>query len=167
MIDIIEFVSLFGQTGTMVPPVPIPDAGMNFLEALRNRVKSVCPELGEGVYLASADPGAEVPFVIINKLWEDTIETSIPGEDYKEVRLQFTLFSYSDTEAESLGKKVFKGLKPHPTRPALSFDDGYEMGRHPGRLTGPTDAMDDPMGDQKVWRVMFDFTWDIGMNEDD
>jgi hypothetical protein len=139
----------------------------NFLEALRNRVKHVCPELGEGVYLSSSDPEASHPFLIISKLWEDIFETSIPGEDYKEVRLQFTLFSLTDTEAETLGKKVYKGLKPHPTRPHLDFTDGYEMSRHPGRFSGPMDTLDDPMGDQRVWRTMFDFTWDIGMNEDD
>jgi hypothetical protein len=138
----------------------------NFLEALRTRVKALAPDLSE-VYLSSSDPSAVLPFLIINKLWEDTFETSIPGEDYKEVRLQFTLFSFSDVQAEVLGKAVYKGLKPHPSRLPLVFSDGYEMGRHPGRFTGPTDRLDDTIGEQKVWRTMFDFTWDVGMNEDD
>lgn len=138
----------------------------NFLTALRTRVLSLAPGLN-GVYLSSSDHEATLPYLIINKLWEDTFETGLPGEDYKEVRLQFSLFSFSDTESETLGKQVFKGLKPGPTRPGLAFDDGYEMGRHPGRFTGPTDTLDDSVGDQKVWRTMFDFTWDIGMNEDD
>jgi hypothetical protein len=120
----------------------------NFLEALRTRVKALAPDLSE-VYLSSSDPSAVLPFLIINKLWEDTFETSIPGEDYKEVRLQFTLFSFSDVQAEVLGKAVYKGLKPHR------------------RFTGPTDRLDDTIGEQKVWRTMFDFTWDVGMNEDD
>lgn len=139
---------------------------MNFLSALRERCLSFSEDLTR-VYLSSSDQDADFPYLIINKLWEDTIETSIEGEDYKEVRLQFTLLSLSDTQAEALGKVIYKGLKPGPTRPPLTFDDGYEMGRHPGRFTGPTDSLDEARGDQRVWRSMFDYTWDVGMNEDD
>jgi hypothetical protein len=136
----------------------------NFLEALRTRVKAIAPDLTE-VYLSSSDTQAVFPYVIISKLWEDTIETSIEGEDYKEVRLQFTLFSFSDVQAESLGKQVYKGLKSRSSM--LDFTDGYEMGRSPGRFIGPTDVMDQSVDDQNVWRTMFDFTWNIGQNEDD
>ena len=136
----------------------------NFLEALRTRVKSLAPELTD-VYLASSKTDSVFPYVIINKLWEDTIETSIEGEDYKEVRLQFTLFSFSDVQAETLGKQIYKGLKSRSSM--LDFTDGYEMGRNPGRFIGPTDAMDEAVGDQNVWRIMFDYTWNIGQNPDD
>lgn len=136
----------------------------NFLEALRIRVKFLAPELTD-VYLTSSKTDAVFPYVIINRLWEDTIETSIEGEDYKEVRVQFTLFSFSDVQAETLGKRIFKGLKSRAS--LLSFDDGYEMGRTPGRFMGPTDAMDEAVDDQNVWRIMFDYTWNIGQNPDD
>jgi hypothetical protein len=135
----------------------------NFLEALRNRVMDASPEL-KHVFLSSSNQGPDYPFVIITKLFEDEVETGLPGETFKEVRLQFSLFSHGDMEAETLGKSVYRSLKPIPGNPRLVFDDGYEMARHPGRFTGPTDTLDN-LGDQKVWRSMFDYTWDIGVND--
>jgi hypothetical protein len=135
----------------------------NFLQALRERILFLAPEL-TNVYLSGSDPSAQVPFGIINRLWIDPFLNSKDLESYEEVQTQITLFFHTDTQAELIGKKVYRGLWPREANPHLSFDDGYEMGRVPGRLIGPVDEANAHIGDQKVWRVMFDVTWNIGIN---
>ena len=148
----------FGS-GVLAEPEPVT---ATFLEALRTRLLEI-PSLSDltDVYLTTSPPHAEFPYLVINRLYQTPfINTS--ESYYKEVGVQFTVFSLDDFEAGRLGDAAYDALLPTTANPPLEFTEGYEMTRLQGQSHGPTsENWGMPAGDI-VWRHHFDYTWLIG-----
>ena len=141
----------------------------NFLSALRTRVMELEPELN-GVFLSEAGSETDFPYCIIDLLWQDETTNNLDDEWYKEINLQFTFFAHSDVQANTMGRKVKKGLMPKQANPPLVFDgdtgeDEYEMTRWPGRFRGPSIEPEATVDGGEVWRTQFDYTWLVGVND--
>jgi hypothetical protein len=140
-----------------------------FIKALRDRVKALEPALGD-VFISEAGSEADFPYCILDLLWEDDNLNSEEDERYKEVRIQFTFFGHTAEQANTIGRKVRKGLMPKSGNPPLIFEgylgeDEYEMTRWPERFKGPSEEAESRLDGGKVWRTMFDYTWLIGVND--
>ncbi len=163
MIDLLDLTTLSPpldfSDGVIVIPEPVT---VDFLSALRQRLKSM-PALSRlvEVYLTTSPPSAELPFLVINRLYQIPFLNTTDSY-YKEVACQFTIYSSDDEEADALGSAAVDSLFPEHVNPPLVFTDGYEMTRTPGQSRGPEAQTWGRTAGDPVWRYRFDYTFLVG-----
>jgi hypothetical protein len=162
MIDLLDL-TLLAPPFELLPAVVIPEPTATFLEALRTRLLETdgLEELAD-VYLTTSPPAADFPFLVMNRLWESPA-INASRSYYKEVEMQFDVFSQDDVEATEIGEAAYDGLVWDSSAPdPLLFARGYEMARFQGDADGPTTDGGGGIGGDAVWRYRFNYTFLVG-----
>ncbi|WP_406698563.1 hypothetical protein V5E97_06735 [Singulisphaera sp. Ch08] len=139
-----------------------------FWIALRNYLKSAEPmaDLTE-IYFRQAAPRYTLPILIYTPI-ADTPELNNSETYWERSVVQFTILSYSDVQADTLGLNLYKVLAPKiytdgviVPRVPIKAVDSYEMAAIPGIKHRATQAGRGP-GNRIVWAFHCQFSFLIG-----
>jgi hypothetical protein len=158
-VSLLSVLNLWPPFGASAAPVTVTD---DFRTALRARLLAApgLEPLGDRVFWSSARAAA-FPHLRIYRIGGDRREeNTVDGGPFWR-RLQFSILSADDEEAETISEAAYAALEWDVNDPLL-FVEGYEMARFPDELMGPDEQSGaGPNGDD-VWMSHFDVEFLMG-----